>query len=64
MVQNNRFWGNTTDGIYTSVSISVRAKAIGFGQFRPALPIMAEVADGRVKTAAGARAVGAIWQEW
>ena len=44
--------------------ISVRVKAIGFVQFHPVLPITAEMADARVKTAAGARAVIAIWREW
>ncbi len=33
-------------------------------QFHAVLPIMAEVADARVETAAGPRAVVAIWQEW
>ncbi len=33
-------------------------------QFHPVLPIMADVADARVKTAAEARAVVAIRQEW
>ena len=55
--------GNTTDGIDTPVSIAVRVKAIEFVQFHPVLPIMAEVADARAKTAAGPRAVVAIWQE-
>ncbi len=33
-------------------------------QFHAVLPIMAEVADARVKTATGPRAVVAIWREW
>ncbi len=41
-----------------------RQSKIGFMPFHPVLLIMAEVADARVKTAAGARAVVAIWQEW
>ncbi len=52
-----------TNRIYAPVWIPVRVKAIGLVPFHPVLPIMAEDADARVKTATGPRAVVAIWQE-